>query len=51
MNVARSKGFIDALQPQGLEPDLMNPAEFRAFLATELAKWAQLVKASGAKLD
>ena len=51
VNVARSKGFIDALQPQGLEPDLMNPVEFRAFLATELAKWSQLVKASGAKLD
>ena len=51
VTVARSKGFIDALQPQGLEPDLMNPVEFRAFLATELAKWSQLVKASGAKLD
>ena len=29
----------------------MNPVEFRAFLAAELAKWSQLVKASGAKLD
>ena len=51
VRVARSKEFIDALQPQGLEPDLMNPAEFRAFLAAELAKWSQLVKDSGAKLD
>ena len=51
VRVARSKEFIDALQPQGLEPDLMNPAEFRAFLAAELTKWSQLVKDSGAKLD
>ena len=51
VTVTRSKGFIDALQPQGLEPDLMNAVEFRAFLATELTKWSQLVKASGAKLD
>jgi tripartite-type tricarboxylate transporter receptor subunit TctC len=51
VRVARSKEFIDALQPQGLEPDLMNPMEFRSFLASELAKWSQLVKDSGAKLD
>ena len=51
VKVARSKEFIDALQPQGLEPDLMNPIEFRVFLAAELAKWSQLVKDSGAKLD
>ncbi len=51
VRVARSREFIDALQPQGLEPDLMNPAEFRGFLAVELAKWSQLVKDSGAKVD
>ncbi len=51
VKVAQSKEFIDALQPQGLEPDLASPAEFRTFLAAELAKWAQLVKDSGAKLD
>ena len=51
VKVARSKEFIDALQPQGLEPDLANPAEFRVFLAAELSKWAALVKSSGAKLD
>jgi tripartite-type tricarboxylate transporter receptor subunit TctC len=51
VRVARSKEFIDALQPLGLEPDLMNPAEFRAYLASELSKWSQLVKDSGAKID
>ena len=51
VRVARSREFIDALQPQGLEPDLMNPVEFRGFLAAELSKWSQLVKDSGAKVD
>jgi len=51
VKVAQSKEFIDALKPQGLEPDLGSPAEFRTFLTVELAKWAQLFKDSGAKLD
>ena len=51
VKVARSKEFVDALQPQGLEPDLASPTEFRTFLAAELTKWSQLVKDSGAKLD
>ena len=51
VKVAQSKEFMALLQPQGLEPDLASPAEFRTFLAAELAKWAQLVKDSGARLD
>ena len=39
------------LQAQALEIDLLNPAEFRSFLASELGKWSKLVKDSGAKLD
>lgn len=49
--VARAREFADRLQPQGLEPDLLGPAEFRSFLGSELAKWAQRVNASVAKLD
>jgi tripartite-type tricarboxylate transporter receptor subunit TctC len=49
--VAQSKDFIEQLQPQALEVDLLRPADFRAFLAAELAKWSKLVKDSGAKLD
>ena len=49
--IAQTKEFIEAMQKAGLETDLLGPAEFRAFLSNELAKWAKLVKDSGAKLD
>jgi tripartite-type tricarboxylate transporter receptor subunit TctC len=49
--IAQTKDFIDALQKAGLDTELLTPAEFRAFIAAELAKWSKLVKESGAKLD
>ena len=51
VKVAQSREFIELLQKQALEVDLIGPAEFRAFLAAELDKWSKLVKFSGAKLD
>ena len=51
VKVAQSKVFIDQIKPQGLELDLASPAEFRTFIAAELAKWSGVVKDSGAKLD
>ena len=51
VKVAHSKEFIDLLQKQALEVDLLRPAEFRDFLSAEIDKWSKLVKASGAKLD
>ena len=49
--IAQGREFVDLLQAQALEIDLLNPAEFRSFLASELGKWSKLVKDSGAKLD
>ena len=51
VKVARGREFGEQLQKQAMEVDLLGPAEFRGFLASELAKWSTLVKDSGAKLD
>ena len=36
---------------QGAEPMAMSIAEFEKYLATDIAKWAKVVKASGARVD
>jgi len=35
----------------GSEPIGSTPGEFRQFMLADLAKWAKVVKQSGAKLD
>lgn len=49
--IAQSSEFIEVLRKQAMDLDLLNPTEFRAYIAAELAKWSRLVNASGAKLD
>ncbi len=39
------------LSEQGAEPRTMTPAEYSNYLKSEVAKWAKVVKASGAKID
>ena len=51
VRIAQTRDFIEQLRRQGMEPDLLGPAEFRAYIAAELAKWSKLVRDSGAKLD
>ena len=51
VKVSQTKEFLDQLRPQAMEVELLGPAAYRAFLMTELDKWAALVKTSGAKLD
>ena len=41
----------ERLQAQGAIPGGMSPAEFGRFIAAETKKWAEVVKASGAKVD
>jgi tripartite-type tricarboxylate transporter receptor subunit TctC len=41
----------ERLLSQGAIPSGMTPAEFVRFIAAETKKWAQVVKASGAKVD
>ena len=41
----------ERLQSQGAIPSGMPSAEFARFIAAETRKWAQVVKASGAKID
>jgi tripartite-type tricarboxylate transporter receptor subunit TctC len=39
------------LTEAGIEPMSSTPAQFSAFTKTEIAKWARVVKASGARVD
>ena len=39
------------LVQQGADPVGSTPEEFSAYMRTETAKWAKVVKASGAKAD
>jgi tripartite-type tricarboxylate transporter receptor subunit TctC len=41
----------ERLQAQGAIPSGNTSAEFAQFIAAETAKWAKVVKASGAKVD
>jgi len=40
-----------AWNEQGAEPMLMTPAEFHKHLTEDIAKWARIVKVSGARTD
>ena len=47
----QSPAFKERLLSQGAIPGGQAPAEFATFIAAETAKWAQVVKVSGAKVD
>jgi tripartite-type tricarboxylate transporter receptor subunit TctC len=52
--VVRIVGLADVkrnLTSQGADPLVMTPDEFSDFMKTETAKWAKIVKASGARAD
>ncbi len=41
----------ERLRPEGIEPGDLDPQQFTAFVATELKRWAPVVRASGAQAD
>jgi tripartite-type tricarboxylate transporter receptor subunit TctC len=43
--------MMERLATQGAEPVGNTPEEFTEFLRAEIAKWAKVVKASGARVD
>ena len=51
VTVLNSADMREKMTAQGAEAAPMTPAEFSAFIARELAKYARIVKASGAKVD
>ena len=51
IDALRSEEVKAKLAEQGSEPVGNSPAEFRAFIASELAKWKRLVEISGASVQ
>ena len=49
--VLKSRDVIEKFQGQGADPFITQPAEFAAILKADLAKWSEVVKASGAQID
>ena len=50
-DVLKSRDVIEKFQGQGADPFVTQPAEFAAILKADLAKWSEVVKASGAQID
>ena len=49
--ILESPEMRERLMGQGAEAAPMTPQQFGAFISSELAKYARIVKASGAKVD
>ena len=50
-DVLKNREVIEKFQAQGADPFITQPAEFAAILKADLAKWSEVVKASGAQID
>jgi tripartite-type tricarboxylate transporter receptor subunit TctC len=51
VKAARSPEVVDRLGTQGADIIASSPAEFRAYIKSELARWAKVVKESGMRAD
>jgi tripartite-type tricarboxylate transporter receptor subunit TctC len=51
VRIVREPAMSRYLSEQGADPVTMTPAEYGAYIKAEVAKWAKVVRASGAKVD
>jgi tripartite-type tricarboxylate transporter receptor subunit TctC len=51
VKAARSPEVVDRLGVQGADIIASSPAEFRAYIGTEIVRWAKVVKESGMHAD
>ena len=51
VTVIRRPDFLERLDRDGIDPVANSPEEFAAEIKSDLARWAKIVKAAGAKLD
>jgi tripartite-type tricarboxylate transporter receptor subunit TctC len=51
VRIVREPAMSKYLKDQGAEPWTTTPAEYSAYIKSEVAKWAKAVKDSGAKVD
>jgi tripartite-type tricarboxylate transporter receptor subunit TctC len=51
LKILQTPDIRDRLTSEGAEPVGNSPAEFAAFLKTDIARWAKVIKQAGAKLD
>lgn len=49
--VLKSRDVVDKFAAQGAEPYLTDPQQFAGVLKADIAKWGQVVRASGASVD
>ncbi|HEY6241898.1 MAG TPA: tripartite tricarboxylate transporter substrate binding protein [Burkholderiales bacterium] len=51
VGIIRRADFLERLERDGIDPVANTPEEFAAQIKTDIARWATIVKAAGAKLD
>jgi tripartite-type tricarboxylate transporter receptor subunit TctC len=49
--VLKAPDMVERMKGVGMDPTTMKPADFDAFIKSEIERWAPIVKASGAKAD
>jgi tripartite-type tricarboxylate transporter receptor subunit TctC len=50
-DILKTRDMQDFFKSQGAEPLITSPEEFQKMLVSDAAKWAKVVKASGARID